>query len=357
MKQKVLIAGAGIAGVEAALALRDLAGDRIEVDLRDPRREFAFRPFAVGEPYGAARIFRYDMRRLVARCGASFHADGIAGVDPERRIAISRDGERVPYDYLVVAGGVRMLWAVPGAVTFWGVADEGQVGDVIADLRADRLRNLVFTMAGGRSWALPLYELALLAATELAKAGLGRTRLTVVTPEEAPLGIFGRRAGEQMEELLADRGIDVIAGAHPVKFDAGRLRIAPGEEIEADAVDQPAASGGAADRRDSPRPRRLHRRRRARPGDRPRARLRRRRHHRLPGQAGRDSPPSRQTRSRKRSPRRPEPSSSPPPSTRCCAACSGPAASRATCMGGRPAATARRPASARNRGGRRRTAR
>jgi sulfide:quinone oxidoreductase len=235
-RQTVLIAGAGIAGVEAALALRDLAGNRVEVDLRDPRREFAFRPFAVGEPYGAARIFRYDMGQLAARCGASFHADGIAGVDPERRIAVSRDGERIPYDYLIVAGGVRMLWAVPGAVTFWGVADEGQVGDVIADLRADRLRNLVFTMAGGRSWALPLYELALLAATELAKAGLGRTRLTVVTPEEAPLGIFGRRAGEQMEELLADRGIDVISGAHPVKFDAGRLRIAPGEEIEADAV-------------------------------------------------------------------------------------------------------------------------
>jgi sulfide:quinone oxidoreductase len=235
-KQKVLIAGGGIAGVEAALALRDLARNRVEVDLRDPRREFAFRPFAVGEPYGAARIFRYDMRRLVARCGASFHADGIAGVDPGRRIAVSRDGERIPYDYLIVAGGVRMLWAVSGAVTFWGVADEGQVGDVIADLRAGRLRNLVFTMAGSRSWALPLYELALLGATELAKAGLGRTRLTVVTPEEAPLGIFGRRAGEQMEELLRDRGIDVITGAHPIKFNAGQLRIAPGEEIEADAV-------------------------------------------------------------------------------------------------------------------------
>ncbi|HEX3609154.1 MAG TPA: FAD-dependent oxidoreductase [Solirubrobacterales bacterium] len=235
-KQRVLIAGGGIAGVEAALALRDLAGDRVEVDLRDPRREFAFRPFAVGEPYGAARIFRYDMHRLVARCGASFHADGIAAVDAERGIAVSRDGERIPYDHLIVAGGVRMLWAVSGAVTFWGVADEGQVGDLIADLRAGRLRNLVFTMAGGRSWALPLYELALLGATELTKAGLGGTRLTVVTPEETPLGIFGRRAGEQMEELLADRGIDVIAGAHPVKFDAGRLRIAPGEEIEADAV-------------------------------------------------------------------------------------------------------------------------
>ena len=52
-KQKVLIAGGGIAGVEAALALRDLAVDWVEVSLRDPRREFVFRPFAVGEPCSA----------------------------------------------------------------------------------------------------------------------------------------------------------------------------------------------------------------------------------------------------------------------------------------------------------------
>ncbi|HEY2333733.1 MAG TPA: FAD-dependent oxidoreductase [Solirubrobacterales bacterium] len=235
-KQKALIAGAGIAGVEAALALRDLAGDRVEVDLRDPRREFALRPFAVGEPYGTARIFRYDMQKLADRCGASFHADSIVSVDSKRQVALTRDGERLPYDHLIVAGGVRMLWAVPGAVTFWGVADEGQVGDVIADLRAGRMRNLVFTMAGGPSWALPLYELALLGATELAKASLGRTRLTIVTPEEAPLGIFGRCAGEQMGKLLEDRGIEVIVDAHPVEFEAGRLQIAPAGEIEADAV-------------------------------------------------------------------------------------------------------------------------
>jgi sulfide:quinone oxidoreductase len=234
--QKVVIAGGGIAGIEAALALRDLAGSRVEVDLRDPRNEFVFRPFAVGEPYGAARVFRYDLRQVAERCGASFHADGIVSVDAGRRFALTRDGERLSYDYLVVAGGVRMLAAVPGSVTFWGVADEGQVGDVIADLRAGLLGHLVFTMPGGRSWALPLYELALLAATELAKRGDNRTRLTVVTPEDRPLELFGRRAGEQMSGLLKDRGIEVVSGAHPVKFENGHLEIAPGELIEADAA-------------------------------------------------------------------------------------------------------------------------
>jgi sulfide:quinone oxidoreductase len=235
-RARVLIAGAGIAGIEAALALRDLAGELVEVEVRDPLREFAFCPFAVGEPYGAARIFRYDMEALASRCGASFHADGIVSVEPRRRLATTRDGERLPYDFLLLATGVRMLWAVPGAVTFWGAADEGQVGDVVADLRAGRLRSLVFTMPGGPSWALPLYELALFAAGELARACPGRTRLTVVTPEDAPLELFGHRAGEQMGELLEERGVEVVAGAHPVAFEAGRLRVAPGEDIEADTV-------------------------------------------------------------------------------------------------------------------------
>ena len=233
--QRVLIVGGGIAGVEAALALRDLAGDRLALTLCDPRREFLFRPFAVGEPYGAARVFRYDLAHLAERAGTAFHGDGIVAVEPEQRTAVTRDGERLSYDYLLVTGGVRMLWAIPGAVTFWGVADEGQVGEVVTELRAGALKRLIFTMPGGRSWALPLYELALLAATELTK-GAGRTALTIVTPEDAPLELFGHRAAEQMGALLAERGIEVVTGAHPVRFDHGRLRVAPGEEIEADAV-------------------------------------------------------------------------------------------------------------------------
>lgn len=235
-RAKILVAGGGIAGVELALALRDLAGERVAVELRDPRREFSLRPFAVGAPYGAARIFRYDMRRIAERCGASYASAGVVSVSPRERLAVGRDGERIPYDFLVLAAGVRMLWAVPGAVTFWGVSDEGQVGDVVADLRAGRLRDLVFTMPGGRSWALPLYELALLGANELVGTGAAATRLTVVTPEDAPLELFGRRASEQMAELLEERGIEVRTGTHPVRFEDGHLRVAPGGEVAADAV-------------------------------------------------------------------------------------------------------------------------
>lgn len=244
-KQKVLIAGAGVGGLEAALALRDFAGDRVEVELHDPRREFAFRPFSVGGPYGGgARAFRYNMAALCSRCGAVFRAGGLVSVDPSRGLAVARNGERLSFDYLIVASGVRVLWSVPGAITFWGAADEGQVGEAMAAVRAGEVERLVLTMSDGPNWVLPLYELALLAAAEAEKAGAGETRIAIVTPEERPLEKFGTRVVEGVSGLLEERGIELIAGSRPVKFQDGRLRTAAGREIEADiAIGLPRCEG------------------------------------------------------------------------------------------------------------------
>ncbi len=235
-RPRVLIAGGGVGALEVGLALRDLAGGRIEVELCSPRGDFVYRPFAVGEPYGAARILRYDLASLVRRFGASLRLGGIFSVDPEVGLATTRDGERVQFDHLVVATGARMLGAVPGSVTFWGVADEGAVDGIVRKLRAGVLRNVAFTMPEGGSWALPLYELALLGSEVLAKSGIENAKLTVVTPEDTPLQFFGRSVGEQMVELMDKAGIEVITGVHPVEFDGERLRVAPGDPIETEAV-------------------------------------------------------------------------------------------------------------------------
>ncbi len=233
---KVLIIGGGVGAIETALALHHLAGDKAQVEICSGRGDFVYRPFAVGEPYGASRVLRYDLAGVAASCGAHFRQENVAAIDPELRLARTHDGTEIPFDYLVVACGARLLWSVPGAVTFWGVADEGEMQDVVARLRQGRLRRLVFTMPGGHGWALPAYELALLAATEMAQTGIAGTRITIVTPEDGPLQIFGRRASEQVAALLADHEIEVIAGTHPVAYENGALTIVPGDPLEADAV-------------------------------------------------------------------------------------------------------------------------
>lgn len=235
-KSRVLIAGGGVAAIEAALALRDLAGDRVEVEIFAPRRDFVYRPYAVGEPYGTARVARYDLEDLAARVGARFHLDSVASVDDESRTLATHDGERFSFDYLVVAPGAQLLWPVPGAITFWGIADELDVEKVMDRIRSGEVHSLAFTMPAVESWALPLYELALLAQSELVKDGIADVRLTVVTPEDSPLQIFGRSASELLGELLAERGIEVINRTHPVRFEDGHLVTVPGDHLEFDAV-------------------------------------------------------------------------------------------------------------------------
>lgn len=236
-RNRVVVAGGGVAALEAALALRDLAGeDLVEVDLFSPRRDFVYRPYAVGEPYGAGAVAHYDLERLADLCGAGFHLDSIAAVEHEERVAVTHDGERHPYDFMLLASGSQPLWPVPGAITFWGIGDETAVHLVTEKLLRGEIRSMAFTLPGIDSWALPVYELALLAERSLEQAGVSGVRLMVVTPEEAPLGVFGRRAGEQVAALLAERGIEVFTSTRPVRFEGGRLTVVPQGEIEVEAV-------------------------------------------------------------------------------------------------------------------------
>jgi sulfide:quinone oxidoreductase len=91
-------------------------------------------------------------------------------------------------------------------------------------------------MPGGATWALPLYELALLADSELSKQGVQGTSIVIVTPEDTPLHVFGRAASERVGELLAERGIEVVTNATPIQFEEGKIAVSPRGTIDAEAV-------------------------------------------------------------------------------------------------------------------------
>jgi sulfide:quinone oxidoreductase len=242
--RRVLIAGGGVAAIEAALALRDICGDRVRVEIFSPQADFVYRPYSVGEPYGAAQVKRYELDDLVGQCGAEFHLAGVGSVEPEKRLLVTHDGERHTYDHLILAQGTRSIWPVPGAITFWGIADDRDVDWLLRGLRKGEMKSVAFTMASRESWSLPLYELALLADRQLIDAGIDDVKMTIVTPEDAPLQIFGRGVSERVSALLAERAIEVVSGTHPVRFEDRALQIAPGGEFEVDvAISLPKLEG------------------------------------------------------------------------------------------------------------------
>jgi sulfide:quinone oxidoreductase len=235
-RQRVLIAGGGVAAVEAMLALRELAGDRVAVELHAPRRDFVYRPLAVGEPFVAGGLVEFDLEDLTGRAGATFHPDSIVRVEPESHRAATSDGHEVDYDHLLIATGARSLAPISGAQTFWGVSDEDRVVETMRRLRAGEIHRLAFTVPA-TGWPLPIYELALLAGAELQKLGIrDGAKLTIVTSEEAPLGVFGVDVGRQVGDLLAQRGIDLVTGTHAVNVSDGLLHVSPGYPIEVDEV-------------------------------------------------------------------------------------------------------------------------
>ncbi len=236
MATRVLIAGGGVAALEAALALQAQAAGHVEVELVAPDPQFWYRPVAPAEPFGLAEVRHFDLSALAFAAGASHTPGALVGVDAERRLAHLSTGAEAEYDMLLIACGALPVEAVPGALTFRGPADSEKFGGVLADLRDGRVRRVAFAVPPGASWSLPIVELALMTAAHAADHGLTGVELTLVTPEAEPLQLFGADAAASVRRLLDQRGIAIRAGASPLEVVHGELRLVPDGSVDADRV-------------------------------------------------------------------------------------------------------------------------
>ncbi len=221
----IVIAGGGVAAVEAVAALRALAGSGPRITLLTPDAELAPRARSVALPFGlgAPAPLTFDAIRLHAPFDVRRGA--LARVVPEAREVVDERGRRLRYDKLIVAVGARPYAALHGAVAFAGPRDAAAVERALED--ASRV---AFVVPSASAWALPAYELAMMAAVER------RAEITVVTPEPAPLAVFGTAASAAVAELLAERGIALRAGVEAIAVTPGELELSAGPPVGADRV-------------------------------------------------------------------------------------------------------------------------
>lgn len=232
---KAVIVGGGVAGIEGALALRALAPEHVDVELVSAERHFYYRPLAVAEPFGLGSVHRWELADLAHRAGVGFSIGQLTGVDLERGAARFASGAVLEYDALLIALGARAEKAVPGALTFRGPADAEAFRALLDDVRAEGAGRLAFTVPSGPVWPLPVYELALLSASELEEAGAD-VEVSVHTSEPSPLALFGAKASAEVASLLGEQGIALTTSAYPAEFVDGTLRCVPNKSIEADWV-------------------------------------------------------------------------------------------------------------------------
>ena len=229
---RVAIIGGGVAALEAMLAFDSLSYSGTDVHLFSPQSRFVLKPLAVSSGFGRGGLLSFDLAKLTATARATFHNLSVSEVDASRRALKLSDGSEFEYDYLIASPGTESVESVPGAVTYrWSTGNEA-VTEALDSLRDRDEAKVVVTAPEGGAWPLPTYELALLIAAELGASA----SVSIVTPEESPLGLFGEADSEKVAALLRDQGIETILETAPSEYRDGVLVTSDGKQIEADFV-------------------------------------------------------------------------------------------------------------------------
>ena len=242
---RVLVAGGGVAGLEALLALTDMAAARVDITLLSPQEDFVYRPLAVAEPFSMGRVHRYPLSQLTRDLGVRFVRGALDRVDADESLVTTVEGEPLGFEALLVATGAKAEVALERALTWWPEGDPDAFGGVLRDLEQGYVRKVAFVVPPQVAWPLPAYELALMTAREVRSMGIDDAELTIVTPEDAPLGIFGKQAAEAVAAELAAAGVALVTGAYVQGHTGGQLEIQPGArrvEVE-NVVALPRATG------------------------------------------------------------------------------------------------------------------
>lgn len=157
-------------------------------------------------------------------------------MDAAKQTAHTEAGKDMPYDALVLALGARPYERYPHALTIDDRHLDDLLHGLIQDVEGGYVHSVAFVVPPRMAWPLPTYELALMTA-ERAFDTSAKLAVTVVTPEDTPLAIFGQGASAGIAQLLDEAGIAVITSAYAEVPKAGQVVIAPGNRgLDVDRV-------------------------------------------------------------------------------------------------------------------------
>jgi sulfide:quinone oxidoreductase len=203
-------------------------------------------PPAVASPFGvrltAQPPLKDRLEPVILRRGS------IASVSTTARQVRLDDGGLIGYEALLVAVGGRPRAPFRGAITYGLPGSEARMHGLVQDLEAGYVKRVAFVVPPGATWALPVYELALMTA-ERAFDMCASVELTRVTPERRVLDGVGDAMSDEATSLLDAAGVAIKSGSQAVMTSAGTLELRPsGEQLEIDwVVTLPVLDGPALD--------------------------------------------------------------------------------------------------------------
>jgi NADH:quinone reductase (non-electrogenic) len=253
-RPRVIIAGAGFAGLTCARGLRYAPADVLLVDRHNYH---LFTPLlyqvasALLDPGEIARPVRQLIRPLA---NADFLMAEITGGDLERHLLLTDHGP-MPYDYLVLATGAQTDYFGNRSLAQHafglkdideGLALRNRVLERFEASRwttdADKRRSLLtFAVVGGGptgvEMAGALSELIrLVLRKDYRELDLAEVRVLLLEAGESLLGTFTPRLREAAHRSLTKKGVEVMLKAKVQDVTAGSVRLADGREIDLSTV-------------------------------------------------------------------------------------------------------------------------
>jgi sulfide:quinone oxidoreductase len=213
-----------------------LAGERISTTLLSASPDFVYRPMRVREPFGLSAARQYPLDEITRDIGVELVQDAFKWLDGDRRLVHTERGEALGYDALLLAPGATLRPRYEHALTLDDSRLDEQMHGLIQDVEGGYVHKLAFVSPTPMPWPLPLYELALMTARRAYDMNVG-VSITLATPEEAPLAVFGSAVSDAVERLLVDNGILALTSAHVEVPASGHVSVHPGSrELHVDRV-------------------------------------------------------------------------------------------------------------------------
>lgn len=237
--RRVVVAGAGFAGLSAAYTLRERLGPKDTVTVIEPSGRFVFKLSLVwavlGRPvyHSAFALFPALQAKGIEYCRSH-----VLEVRADEHVVRTGEGE-FEYDRLIIATGGRPdPNAIPGLAgefrtAHWIVGEESalEAGMTLRRLFSDP-GPVVIGAAQGATYFTGAYELTLALDTVLRRRGIrDRVPITFITgqPYVGALGIEQSAARAKIESLFAKRDI-------PLRTDVTIKRVGRQEVVLADAT-------------------------------------------------------------------------------------------------------------------------